>query len=216
MLLPPITNPAPQWELRLNLADLSETEELARRLAQLLGAGDLLVLSGGLGAGKTTFTQALAEGLGVEGMVSSPTFVLSRIHRNLINGPDLVHVDAYRADADGFEAMDLYATLADSVTVVEWGRGTAEVALVGAEGSWLDLELTRIDSSLTATTPVKTSESVDAPASTTPGVVPSDSGGLGGSAEIITDFSETEEDILGTTRTAVLRAYGPRWRGISL
>src|SRR3954465_3446872 len=66
------------------------------RPAQVLGAGDLVVLTGGLGAGKTTLTQGLAEGLGVRGPITSPTFVIARVHPSLVGGPDLVHVDAYR------------------------------------------------------------------------------------------------------------------------
>src|SRR5690625_1128707 len=88
------------WTTSLELADLEDTHQLATTLGQVLTAGDLLVLTGGLGAGKTTFTQSLAEALGVQGQVSSPTFVLCRIHRSLSAGPSLVHVDAYRTDAE--------------------------------------------------------------------------------------------------------------------
>ena len=87
--------------LEFDLADLAHTRAAAHALAPLLTAGDLLLLSGELGAGKTTFTRALGEGLGVREGVISPTFVLSRVHPNLSDGtrpggPDLVHVDAYR------------------------------------------------------------------------------------------------------------------------
>jgi tRNA threonylcarbamoyladenosine biosynthesis protein TsaE len=100
---------------------------LGVRLAALLRAGDLLVLSGDLGAGKTTLTQGIGEGLKVRGPVTSPTFVIARVHPALAGGPALVHVDAYRLG--GFaelDDLDLDASLPDSVTVVEWGEGLAE------------------------------------------------------------------------------------------
>ncbi len=101
--------------------------ELGRRLAGLLRAGDLLILSGDLGAGKTTFTQGLGAGLGVRGDVTSPTFVISRIHPSLTGGPGLVHVDAYRLGGLAeLDDLDLDVSLDDSVTVVEWGEGIAE------------------------------------------------------------------------------------------
>jgi tRNA threonylcarbamoyladenosine biosynthesis protein TsaE len=100
---------------------------LGRRLGGLLRAGDVLILSGPLGAGKTTLTQGIGEGLGVRGPVTSPTFVISRIHPSLAGGPDLVHVDAYRlGDAAEVDDLDLDTTLPDSVTIVEWGEGVAE------------------------------------------------------------------------------------------
>jgi tRNA threonylcarbamoyladenosine biosynthesis protein TsaE len=101
--------------------------DLGRALAELLRAGDLLVLSGDLGAGKTTLTQGIGAGLRVRGEVTSPTFVIARVHPTLVGGPSLVHVDAYRlgslAEVDD---LDLDATLGDSVTVVEWGAGMVE------------------------------------------------------------------------------------------
>ncbi|WP_047868975.1 tRNA (adenosine(37)-N6)-threonylcarbamoyltransferase complex ATPase subunit type 1 TsaE [Nocardiopsis sp. RV163] len=100
---------------------------LGRDLAALVRPGDLLILSGPLGAGKTTLTKGLGEGLGVRGSVTSPTFVISRIHPSLTGGPDLVHVDAYRLGGpDEIDDIDLDMTLPDSVTVVEWGEGVAE------------------------------------------------------------------------------------------
>ncbi|WP_046470050.1 tRNA (adenosine(37)-N6)-threonylcarbamoyltransferase complex ATPase subunit type 1 TsaE [Allosalinactinospora lopnorensis] len=100
---------------------------LGRRIAELLRPGDLLILSGPLGAGKTTLVQGLGAGLNVRGPITSPTFVISRIHPALNGGPALVHVDAYRlGGADEVDDIDLEATLDDSVTVVEWGEGVAE------------------------------------------------------------------------------------------
>jgi tRNA threonylcarbamoyladenosine biosynthesis protein TsaE len=99
-----------------------QMRELGRRLAAQLVAGDLVVLSGPLGAGKTTFIQGVAQGLQVQGAVTSPTFVIARVHRALAHGPDLVHVDAYRLSSlSEVDDLDLDASMEDSVTVVEWG-----------------------------------------------------------------------------------------------
>jgi len=101
--------------------------DLGRALAALLRPGDLVVLVGDLGAGKTTLTQGLGDGLGVRGPVTSPTFVLSRVHPSLVGGPALVHVDAYRlGSAEEVDDLDLDASLEESVTVVEWGTGLVE------------------------------------------------------------------------------------------
>jgi tRNA threonylcarbamoyladenosine biosynthesis protein TsaE len=109
------------------LATAEDTRRFGRRLATLLRAGDLVLLSGGLGAGKTTLTQGIGDGLGVRGPVTSPTFVIARVHPPLGDGPPLVHVDAYRlgglAEVDD---LDLDASLDESVTVVEWGEGKVE------------------------------------------------------------------------------------------
>ena len=98
---------------------------LGARIADLLEAGDLLVLVGGLGAGKTTFVQGLGAGLGVGGPVVSPTFVIARVHRD--GRLPLVHVDAYRLGSVAeVDDLDLDAALDESVTVVEWGEGLVE------------------------------------------------------------------------------------------
>lgn len=104
-----------------------QMRQVGRRIAALLGPGDLLILTGGLGAGKTTFTQGLGAGLGVRGAVTSPTFVISRVHPSLGDGPPLVHVDAYRLGGGAeLDDLDLDAVLDAAVTVVEWGEGVAE------------------------------------------------------------------------------------------
>ncbi len=112
-------------EVVLPTAD--DTTDLGRRLAAVLRAGDLVLLSGDLGAGKTTLTRGLGAALGVRGAVTSPTFVIARWHPSLGDGPSLVHVDAYRlgslAEVDD---LDLDASLEESVTVVEWGQGKVE------------------------------------------------------------------------------------------
>ncbi|QFG67799.1 tRNA (adenosine(37)-N6)-threonylcarbamoyltransferase complex ATPase subunit type 1 TsaE [Ornithinimicrobium pratense] len=114
-------------EVVLDLPTAEDTRALGRRLGSLLRAGDLLVLTGDLGAGKTTLTQGLAEGLGVRGPITSPTFVIARVHPSLQEGPALVHVDAYRlGDGAELDDLDLDESLAESVTVVEWGAGLAE------------------------------------------------------------------------------------------
>jgi tRNA threonylcarbamoyladenosine biosynthesis protein TsaE len=131
------------------LSTVDDTRAFGRQLASVLRAGDLVVLSGALGAGKTTFAQGVGAGLGVAGAVTSPTFVIARVNR-----PDparggrlpLVHVDAYRigaaADPLGeIDDLDLDASLSDSVTVVEWGEGLVE-RLVDEH---LEVRLTRRD-----------------------------------------------------------------------
>lgn len=105
-----------------------QTRALGRALGEVLRAGDLIMLSGGLGAGKTTLTQGIGEGMGVRGRVASPTFIVARVHPSLVGGPDLIHADAYRiSDLEDLETLDLDSSLADSVTVVEWGEGKTEV-----------------------------------------------------------------------------------------
>lgn len=117
----------------------AEMREVGRRLARLLQAGDVVIATGELGAGKTTLTQGIAAGLGVRGQVISPTFVLSRIHPGQ-GGPDLVHVDAYRlGDSAELDDLDLDASIARSVTVVEWGAGLAE----GLADDRLQIEIIR-------------------------------------------------------------------------
>ncbi|WP_316747396.1 tRNA (adenosine(37)-N6)-threonylcarbamoyltransferase complex ATPase subunit type 1 TsaE [Streptomyces herbicida] len=154
-----------ETELIINAPE--QMRELGRRLAKLLRSGDLVMLSGELGAGKTTLTRGLGEGLGVRGAVTSPTFVIARVHPSLGDGPPLVHVDAYRlaGGLDEMEDLDLDVSLPDSVIVVEWGEGKVEeltddrlqvvihravgdttdevrhVTLTGLGGRWADVDL---------------------------------------------------------------------------
>lgn len=110
-----------------DLVTADDATAFGERLSRLLRAGDLVILTGELGAGKTTFTRGIGAGLQVRGNISSPTFVIARVHPSLVDGPALVHVDAYRLESiDDIDDLDLEATLADSVTVVEWGAGLAE------------------------------------------------------------------------------------------
>jgi tRNA threonylcarbamoyladenosine biosynthesis protein TsaE len=113
----------------LRIATDSAMRDLGRELAGRLRAGDLVILTGPLGAGKTTLAQGIGEGLGVRGPVTSPTFVIARVHPVLAGpGPSLVHADAYRLGSVGeVDDLDLDADVASAVTVVEWGHGLAEV-----------------------------------------------------------------------------------------
>ena len=100
---------------------------LGTRLAGLLRAGDLVILIGDLGAGKTTLVQGIGAGLEVRGPITSPTFVIARVHPPLSGGPALVHADAYRLNSPAeIDDLDLDDTMDSSVTVVEWGGGLAE------------------------------------------------------------------------------------------
>jgi tRNA threonylcarbamoyladenosine biosynthesis protein TsaE len=110
---------------RIHLADSEATQAWGRQVAAHLRAGDLIVLTGDLGAGKTTFTRGLGEGLGVRGAVTSPTFVIARRHPGPDGGVDLLHVDAYRLTTPS-EIDDLDLDLDGAVTVVEWGAGRVE------------------------------------------------------------------------------------------
>lgn len=110
------------------IATAAEMRDLGERLAALLRAGDLVILTGPLGAGKTTLVQGIGAGLGVRGPVTSPTFVIARVHPVESGpGPALVHADAYRLGSVGeVDDLDLDMDAADAVTVVEWGSGLAE------------------------------------------------------------------------------------------
>jgi tRNA threonylcarbamoyladenosine biosynthesis protein TsaE len=112
----------------LRIATDADMRELGRELATRLRAGDLVILTGPLGAGKTTLVQGIGEGLGVRGPVTSPTFVIARVHpARAGSGPSLVHADAYRLGSiSEVDDLDLDADMATAVTVVEWGEGLAE------------------------------------------------------------------------------------------
>ena len=123
--------------LDTTVATTDEMGALGARIAAVLRAGDLVVLTGPLGAGKTTMTRGLGAALGARGQVSSPTFVLARTHPTTA-GPDLVHVDAYRL-SDPVELDDLDLDWDGSIVVVEWGRGMVD----GVGDSVLDVEIIR-------------------------------------------------------------------------
>lgn len=193
--------PAPVLAARVPLDGAAGTRAFGRALAGLLRPGDVLILTGDLGAGKTTFTQGLAAGLGVHSGVVSPTFVLSRVHRAPADAPagtpDLVHVDAYRLrSASELTDLDLDASVDRSVTVVEWGRGLAE-SLAGhpedPDASWLDIEIVRARGG--------------AALAAAPGE---------GDGGIVTDFSDEDGEQAEELRSAVVTGRGPRWAGVRL
>ncbi|WP_269937520.1 tRNA (adenosine(37)-N6)-threonylcarbamoyltransferase complex ATPase subunit type 1 TsaE [Arthrobacter sp. HY1533] len=183
------------WEFATGTAEA--TQELAARLAGLLRAGDLIILSGELGAGKTTFTQGLGRSLGVREGIISPTFVLVRIHPNLPEGPnpggpDLVHVDAYRLATPGeIDDIDLENTMDSSVTVVEWGVDRVE----HLAASRLEIELVR------------------AVGGAAPGAPDPVHAAAPAADDDFADTFDTDGDD-DEPRTLRLRAVGPRWDGV--
>lgn len=119
------------------LERVEDTVALGFRLAERLRAGDVVVLSGPLGAGKTVLAKGIAAAMDVEGPVTSPTYVLARVHPPRRTGsPAMVHVDVYRlldrSDIGGagllgeLDSLDLDTDLEDAVVVVEWGEGLVE------------------------------------------------------------------------------------------
>ncbi|MER5263288.1 tRNA (adenosine(37)-N6)-threonylcarbamoyltransferase complex ATPase subunit type 1 TsaE [Actinosynnema sp. NPDC002837] len=150
--------------MSVTLPEVQDTEEFGRKLGGLVRGGDLVLLSGPLGAGKTALVRGLADGLGVTGRVSSPTFVIARVHDPAPDGRGvpLVHVDAYRLGGhlDELDDLDLDTDLVDAVVAVEWGEGAAErlsedhllirlerrdddvrIAHLHPHGAWADREL---------------------------------------------------------------------------
>jgi tRNA threonylcarbamoyladenosine biosynthesis protein TsaE len=166
----------------LTVASADDMVALGRRLAGVLLPGDLVVLSGDLGAGKTTLVQGIGAGLGVRGPITSPTFVIARVHPSLTGGPALVHADAYRlASPAEVDDLDLDASLETSVTVVEWGGGLVE-----------DLAADRLDVSIALAAP------------STPG--PEELGG--GSGGPVPDNGPGPDQ---EPRTVRLEGHGARW-----
>ncbi|GAA2809061.1 tRNA (adenosine(37)-N6)-threonylcarbamoyltransferase complex ATPase subunit type 1 TsaE [Saccharopolyspora taberi] len=129
--------------MTVELAREPDTLEFGERLGAGLRAGDLVLLAGPLGAGKTVLARGIAAGMGVTGQVTSPTFVIARVHRPAAGGgPALVHVDAYRLTGlDEIDDLDLDTDLTDAAVVVEWGEGVAE----HLSDEYLVLRITRRD-----------------------------------------------------------------------
>jgi tRNA threonylcarbamoyladenosine biosynthesis protein TsaE len=180
----------------LTVSTAAEMRTLGRSLATVLRAGDLVILSGGLGAGKTTLTQGIGEGLGVRGPVTSPTFVIARVHPptrpaatdgpgDALAGlaaprPPLVHADAYRlGSALELDDLDLDTDTAASVTVVEWGEGLAE-----------GLAADRLEIAITTAPPAA------GPASWPAGQI--------------------DDPAADMPRTVRISTVGPRWEGVEL
>jgi len=123
------------------VSDAEGMQNLGERIAAIVTSGDIVVLTGPLGAGKTTLTQGIARGLNVSGSITSPTFVVSRIHDNAAHGPSLIHVDAYRLRGiHDFADLDI-EPLANTVVVVEWG----EEFIADLADSWLSITINRED-----------------------------------------------------------------------
>ena len=177
-------------EITVATGDADETRGLGARLARLLRAGDLVMLSGGLGAGKTTLAQGIGAALGVRGRVSSPTFIIARAHPSLADGPDLIHVDAYRITSlEEVDALDLESSMEESVTLVEWGEGKVEAL----SDDRLEIAIARPRGGLDAE----------------PG---SDPGADAGIARAVTDLAGADDG----RRTITVTALGPRWAGADL
>jgi tRNA threonylcarbamoyladenosine biosynthesis protein TsaE len=185
----------------VTVATAAEMHALGRRLAALLRAGDLVILSGPLGAGKTTLTQGIGAGLEVRGPVTSPTFVIARVHPSLVraqglaaSGPALVHADAYRLGSVlEMDDLDLDTDTATSVTVVEWGEGLAE----GLAADRLEIVIT----------PAAVLEGDDT-------ALEGDDTALEGDDTVLEgDDTALEGD---TPRTVMIAGVGERWHGIEL
>jgi tRNA threonylcarbamoyladenosine biosynthesis protein TsaE len=192
--------------IALTVATAAGMRELGRSLATVLRAGDVLILSGGLGAGKTTLTQGIGAGLGVRGPVTSPTFVIARVHPPLpadgagrvpaagAGGTPLVHADAYRlGSALELDDLDLDADIAAAVTVVEWGEGLAE----GLAADRLEITIT------------------PAPAGAVAPGLSSDGTGPAG-ADAAADPPDPDDFGADAPRTVRISAVGKRWEGVQL
>lgn len=175
--------------IRRTILDTEAMEALGHELGRQLRAGDLVVLTGPLGAGKTTLTRGIGEGLGVRGPVQSPTFVLARTHPSLVGGAPLVHVDAYRLSGAA-ELEDLDLDFDHAAVVVEWGAGLLD----GVSESWLEVVIARRRGGDQGD---GDEGEADAAAGAAPGAGPDDEPDL--------DADEP--------RTVELIGHGPRWAG---
>jgi tRNA threonylcarbamoyladenosine biosynthesis protein TsaE len=188
-------------EVSLTVATAAQMRALGRSLATVLRAGDLVLLSGGLGAGKTTLTKGIGDGLRVRGPITSPTFVIARVHppagSPAVTGelrPALVHADAYRLGSVlELDDLDLDTDTATSVTVVEWGGGLAE-----------ELATDRLEITIT---PVK----ADVPVGGNPGGGDAADGGNGADRA-----GDVDDPTVDAPRAVRISAVGMRWEGIKL
>ena len=174
------------------------TRALGARLAALLQAGDLVLLTGGLGAGKTTLAQGIGAAMDVRGRVSSPTFIIARVHPSLADGPDLIHVDAYRITSlEEIDALDLDSSLDRSVTLVEWGEEKVEAL----SPDRLEIQVRRPHGAVRDG--VRRLDDVAFGSESSGGAVTEDP---------VVDLGEVDDG----SRTITVRALGPRWADIDL
>jgi len=191
----------------IETADAESTRALGGRLAVLLRAGDLVMLSGDLGAGKTTLAQGVGAAMGVRGRVSSPTFIIARVHPALADGPDLIHVDAYRLSSlEEVDALDLDSSMDDSVTLVEWGQDKVEAL----SADRLEITIARPRGGLVGGGAEAPGESSGAGSGSADSA---DSAGSAGSD--VTDLTEAD-DSRRSVRSVTVTAVGPRWTGVDL
>ena len=194
-------------EVVIETADAESTRALGGRLAVLLRAGDLVMLSGDLGAGKTTLAQGVGAAMGVRGRVSSPTFIIARVHPALADGPDLIHVDAYRLSSlEEVDALDLDSSMDDSVTLVEWGQDKIEAL----SADRLEITIARPRGGLVGGGAEAPGESSGAGSGSADSA---DSAGSAGSD--VTDLTEAD-DSRRSVRSVTVTAVGPRWTGVDL
>ena len=194
-------------EVVIETADAESTRALGVRLAVLLRAGDLVMLSGDLGAGKTTLAQGVGAAMGVRGRVSSPTFIIARVHPALADGPDLIHVDAYRLSSlEEVDALDLDSSMDDSVTLVEWGQDKVEAL----SADRLEITIARPRGGLVGGRAEAPGESSGAGSGSADSA---DSAGSAGSD--VTDLTEAD-DSRRSVRSVTVTAVGPRWTGVDL
>jgi len=194
-------------EVVIETADAESTRALGGRLAVLLRAGDLVMLSGDLGAGKTTLAQGVGASVGVRGRVSSPTFIIARVHPALADGPDLIHVDAYRLSSlEEVDALDLDSSMDDSVTLVEWGQDKVEAL----SADRLEITIARPRGGLVGGRAEAPGESSGAGSGSADSA---DSAGSAGSD--VTDLTEAD-DSRRSVRSVTVTAVGPRWTGVDL
>ena len=218
------TSAEPAVDEQVVVPTAEQMRVLGRRLAGLLRAGDLVVLSGPLGAGKTTLTQGIGAGLEVRGSVTSPTFVIARLHPSMSAGPDLVHADAYRLGSRAeVDDLDLDADLDSSVTVVEWGEGLVE----DLAPSFLSIGIQSSEPAAQVRPSGPSGESGDAIGPGRAGGGRAGEGGAGGggaggggaggggAGEGYAGAGDEAEEA-DVARTVHLRGWGERWRGAAV
>jgi tRNA threonylcarbamoyladenosine biosynthesis protein TsaE len=205
-----VTGPAAAASIQVGTAD--DMRALGQRLAGLLRPGDLVVLSGPLGAGKTTLVQGIGQGLNVRGPVTSPTFVIARVHPPLGGGPALVHADAYRlANPAEVDDLDLDADVSSSVTVVEWGEGLVEG--LAADRLEVTIAISRDGATGSLEGPAGSPRDGAAGSLEGPAGSPRDgaAGSLDGPAGSLDGAAGSQDGLDGGSRTVRVSGVGERW-----